>query len=275
MFTADQAIRALLSQTLIRIRTSVVASTRLLDVLGEEMNDIMNSTEDIVGPIGAVAPSRIKALLDNFRTALLAELGVADFYAVSAKGAFDTTKLAEEGITAFHPDLGTKVPSAIFDAKQAARCIAFDLPTAAAFHLHRMNEEVMRVYYDTVTGGKPRPEHRNIGAYIDAMKNHHVQVNKPDAKAVYGILAMIKDHHRNPILHPDDRLEDVEDAIALLGIIRTACGLMLKEISPPPLVLEPSPNPALTAPASVPALSAPAKTADESGAQAGESKDDD
>jgi hypothetical protein len=141
------------------------------------------------------------------------------------------------GLLTFHPELASKVPSTIFDANQAGRCIAFDLPTAAAFHMHRVNEEVLRIYYDTVTNNKPRPERRNIGAYIDAMKNHHVQVALPSAKGVYSVLTMIKDHHRNPVIHPDDRLENVEEAIDLLGIIRSALGLMLREIKPPPLVL--------------------------------------
>ena len=245
MHTAKGTIDGLLKQQLVRLKTSLGPCANLRSGLESAMGELIRDLDKLEEPIGVVIAGDIRARFTYFRNAFWAEINVADFYAITPKGAYDTTKLAEEGITAFHPDLALKVPSTILDARQAARCIAFDLPTAAAFHLHRVNEGVMRAYYDAVTGGKPRPEHRNIGAYIDAMKKEKVQIKLPEAKAVYGVLAMIAHHHRNPVLHPDDVLENVEQALSLLGIIRTATELMLKELKPPPLVLTPSPNPLL------------------------------
>jgi hypothetical protein len=88
-----------------------------------------------------------------------------------------------------------------------------------------VHELVLRKYYDVITGGKPRPERRNIGAYIDAMKNH--QVADP---VVIGALVGLKNFHRNPVLHPDDRLENVEQAIALHGQVVSVVFYMLGKI---------------------------------------------
>jgi hypothetical protein len=95
-----------------------------------------------------------------------------------------------------------------------------------------VNELVLRRYYDTVTNDTPRPVNRNIGAYIDAMKNAQFKDQK-----IFGALAALKDFHRNPVLHPDDRLESIEEAIALLGVVNTVIAYMLIAIRPAPLEL--------------------------------------
>lgn len=128
----------------------------------------------------------------------------------------------------FPEALAFKVPASVKDANQAARCIAFDLPTAAAFHMHLVLERAMRAYYDVVTGNKPRPESRNATAYIDSMKNHQV-----GDKKIFAALADVVRFHRNPVLHPEDTLDTKEEAIALLGSIFSVTMQMLKTIPDP------------------------------------------
>ncbi len=169
--------------------------------------------------------SDIKSQADSLELILFAEMQVADIYAVTERGGYNTTLLSENGQLVFPADLLAKVPAVLLDAKAAARCIAFDLPTAAAFHLHRVHESVLRRYYDVVTIGKPHPDKKNIGAYMDALKNN--QIND---KVLFATLANVRDHHRNPVLHPEDRLESTDEAIRLLGIINSSLGYMLKSI---------------------------------------------
>jgi hypothetical protein len=164
----------------------------------------------------------------DFETILAAELQWGQLFLVQPKGGYELHQLTENGTVIFPSTLAEKVPEAVQDATEAARCIAFELPTAAAFHLHRVHELVLRRYYDTVTGGKTRPEKRNIGAYISAMKAAQV-----GDKKVFSALAGLKDFHRNPVLHPDDHLDDVEEVLALLGNINTVITYMLKAIQPP------------------------------------------
>jgi ribosomal protein S5 len=49
------------------------------------------------------------------------------------QGRYELYQLTENGIVIFPSTLAEKVPEAVQDATEAARCIAFELPTAAAF----------------------------------------------------------------------------------------------------------------------------------------------
>jgi hypothetical protein len=61
-------------------------------------------------------------------------------------------------------------------------------------------------------------------------------------RKVFSALAGLKDFHRNPVLHPDDRLDDVEEVLALLGSINTVITYMLKAIQPAPPELTQAPK---------------------------------
>ena len=110
----------------------------------------------------------------------------------------------------------------------ATRCVAFNLPTAAGFHLHRLNESVLHRYYDAVTEGAPRPSSRNMGEYLAEMKKR----GKGDDKTL-SALKDLKDLHRNPLVHPEDSLENIDEALALLGSVHAAVVSMLKAIAMP------------------------------------------
>ena len=86
----------------------------------------------------------------------------------------------------------------------------------------------MHQYYDAVTNGAERPSGRNIGDYIRELKNQ----NRGDPKVITA-LENIKDLHRNPLIHPDQSLESVDDAIALLNAIHSVVVYMLKAIPEP------------------------------------------
>lgn len=169
----------------------------------------------------------------KFETILISELQSLSSYIVTKKGGFDIEAMVDAGKLFFSRDLEAKVPAAISDLEQAMRCIAFEVPTAAGFHLHRANEAVLRAYWDHVTGGAKRPRQNNMGVYL-------VELEKLDKgnKSVRAHLQSIKDFHRNPLMHPEQSLETVEEAIDLMAAIRCAIGYMLKEIPVPtsPLV---------------------------------------
>jgi hypothetical protein len=143
---------------------------------------------------------------------------------VSPKGGFETSALVEAGLLLFSSPLAAKVPDAVGDIMAATRCIAFELPTAAGFHLHRAHEAVLRVYWDNVTGGKPRPRQQNMGVYLNQLE----KLGK-GKKAVRSHLQSIKDFHRNPLMHPEQSL-DIEQALDLLAAIRSSIGYMLQAI---------------------------------------------
>ena len=174
----------------------------------------------------------VTSLKNAFRkceAVITAELQTAALYYVSAKGGFDTACLTDEGQVLFPSDLGHKVPGALADAKAGARCMAFDLPTAAGFHFHRATEAVLRAYFDEVAGKEHRPRSRNMGDYLKKMRDLKVG----DAK-VLDVLQSLKDLHRNPLMHPEDVIESADEAISLYAAVRAAIGYILDRIPAPP-----------------------------------------
>jgi hypothetical protein len=146
-------------------------------------------------------------------------------YVVQPKAGYDTTVLIESGARCFPDDVWTKAPDAVSDLNQGTRCIAFELFTAAGFHLHRANEAVLRRYWDAVTKGAPRPASRNMGDYLNEMNAKGVGDSK-----VKSALKDLKDLHRNPLIHPEHSLETADEAIALMNGIHNVIVYMLKEI---------------------------------------------
>jgi len=176
----------------------------------------------------------LKNVYSKFETILISELQSLSIYLVTRKSGLDISSMVDSGKVFFSKDLEIKVPSATPDLEQAMRCIAFELPTAAGFHLHRANEAVLRVYWDSVTDGATRPSKNNMGVYLS-------ELEKKDKgnKSVRAHLQSIKDFHRNPLMHPDQSLDSLDEAIDLMAAVRCAIGYMLKEISAPtPPLLE-------------------------------------
>lgn len=237
VFSAEQWLRNTISAGVFPFRSSYAASQ---DVL-EKLDQFRSRAESLIqsDPGQAVVGYEIHSLhaaINNFETLLKAELSISDFYLVTAKGCFDTTQLLTDGLRLFPLDLRVKVPGAEVDCLQAGKCIAFDLPTAAAFHLHRLNETVLRAYFSAVAPGVDPPQSKTIRAYVDAMKN--VQL---DNKVVRDALSSLNSLHRNPVMHPEQKLDSIESAIALWGSVNACVVHMLKEI-PFPLPQLPLPN---------------------------------
>lgn len=178
--------------------------------------------------LAALEISNLHAAYTKFETILISELQSISSYIVTRKAWFDTEAMVEAGKVFFSKDLEAKVPGAIKDLEQAMRCIAFEVPTAAGFHLHRANEAVLRAYWDHVTDGAKRPKENNMGVYLAALD----KLDKGN-KSVRAHLQSIKDFHRNPLMHPEQSLGTVDEAIDLMAAIRCAIGYMLKEIPVP------------------------------------------
>ncbi len=170
--------------------------------------------------------------LAEFQTVLRAELANADVYFVTRKAGFDTSVLISNAEKNFAADLAGKVPNAIPDIREAGKCLAFEMSTAAGFHVLRAVEAVVRAYWDAVAKGRKRPGQRNLGVYLKKMQDAKLGNAK-----VLAALQQIKDLHRNPLAHPEETL-NLEEAVGLFGISQSAINAMLKDI--------PKPIPAMT-----------------------------
>ena len=224
LLVAEGALEPLLARSVFQLKTSAEAGYALLAAI-KKAAETVKGAEDGSKPLPFMEAYQITSTLKTFEAVLGAELALMPLYLVTQKAGFDTAILIERGAVCFPEELAFKVPAAIRDIEQGTRCIAFDLPTAAGFHLHRANESVLGSYWDVVTKGEARPEQRNMGVYLREMDSR--AVGDPKVKAA---LRDLKDLHRNPLIHPEHSLGSVEEAIALMNSIHTVVLYMLKEI---------------------------------------------
>jgi len=162
----------------------------------------------------------------EFETVLANELPGLATYVVSPKGIFSTDDLianAERQV----PEKSREALSdkARADIQQAGKCLAFELPTASAFHMWRAVESVMNSYHAALTtkSFSDAGIARNWGAYIKAL-----EAAKAERKITV-FLDHIREEYRNPISHPNEMLE-LDEAFALFGPAVSVIGQMLKEI---------------------------------------------
>jgi hypothetical protein len=224
LIIAEGALEPLLTRTVFQLRTSVQHGAILLEKIRELLKKI-DAANDPSKTVTFQDLNPLQSALSEFEAVLAAELALIPLYVVTPKGGLDIGLLIEDGAAFFPQDIWQKVPEAIPDLQQGTRCIAYELPTAAGFHLHRANEAVLRRYWDAVTKGAPRPTNRSMGDYLAGLDN--LKAGDPKVKAA---LRVLKDLHRNPLMHPEESLETVDDAIALKNAIHTVIVHMLKEI---------------------------------------------
>src|SRR5262249_17845940 len=102
------------------LRSSFELSQQLLAAIrGQTTN-----SSDMDRQVGPYELWPIQNTYEQYKTALLAELGTFNSYFVTQKGALDMYSLLMSGETIFPADLGTKVPEALADAREAAKALA-------------------------------------------------------------------------------------------------------------------------------------------------------
>ncbi len=185
------------------------------------INAVTSNIDDLDREIQFSEVYTITSQAAQFKTAMLAELGVFPTYFVTQKESFDTLTLLNHGETLFPSELKEKVPEAVFDVKQAGKALAYELATAVGFHVFRATESVLRRYYTQTTGGQPLPKVRSIVVYVRAMRIG----NSGDEKILATLEQMAK-LHRNPLIHPEVVLT-INEAIATAGIARSVVTAML------------------------------------------------
>ncbi len=186
--------------------------------------DEVMEEEDQTAPVGRDAVKRFHELFDRLETVLLSELDVAATYLVTNKKGWMADTLIMDGEVIFADGIAERCPRAIPDLRNAAQCIAFEMPTSAGFHLHRAHEIVIIALLHELTGGTYviEPKNRSLGTYIRVLE----RTGKVDPKIIANLRA-IKDLHRNTVMHPEESLSNAQ-ATSLLGIIDSSISSMLQ-----------------------------------------------
>lgn len=228
LLAAHEAIQQFIAGSIYReaLRTSPHYGRLLLmeiERVLEELRKPDYGNPEKTAPFGVFHP--MSQAFDKFEPVMVAELQAASIFFVPPKGGFDTEILIEDGMRLFPDSVRFRAPETENDLSQAAKCLAFNLPTAAGFHLHRANEAVLRRYFDKVAGIEKRPKVLSMGSLLGALKKQEV-----GDKRIITALDNIKEFHRNPLMHPEHTLEDSDEAISLYCAVRAAMGYMLEEL---------------------------------------------
>lgn len=129
-----------------------------------------------------------------------------------AEARWDTQKLLNNVSALFAPEVYASLHDvAQYDFSEAGRCIVFELPTSAAFHLMRGTEKVLRDFYRAMTGKDT--EDKNWGPILAELRNSET----PSLRPLYDHLKNIKDNYRNPTQHPD-KIYSAHEAVDLFGV---------------------------------------------------------
>lgn len=225
---AQNALDTLINRSVFQPTTSRQEGINLLATLERVSQRTLDKDQDGKDPVlGWSDHHAITTQLAQFEAVFAAEMR-PNLHMVTSTLGLDASKLIADGSVAFPKNLRNKVPAAIPDAKEAMKCIVFELPTAAGFHLHRANESVLHKYYEAVAPGKEAPKTRNIGDYLKKLDEFSA-----GDKIVRAALRDLKDLHRNPLIHPETSLDDVDEAYALYCGVFAAMQAMLKVIPIP------------------------------------------
>ncbi|MGI8738859.1 MAG: hypothetical protein ACR2KU_04195 [Gammaproteobacteria bacterium] len=217
--------------------------------LGVVLKTSLPSIEDLSGEISQVMSNRgiaswgedigfykdgIKRIVDDAKAlenVLSAELRRSDTYFVVKTGAYDTDTLIEHADEVFVQPVREKMSErSREDFCQAGRCLAFDCHTAAGFHALRSTESVIWDYLYALTGEELPRKMRSWGNYIKKLKGAGAE------SGIIELLDYIRTKFRNPIMHPDQKLDDTQ-AHNLFDAAKNAISLMITDIqnrpSPP------------------------------------------
>lgn len=172
------------------------------------------------------------SLVEKFEHALAAELSHAPTYMASKRGIYSTYDLIENAYQCFSPTMSAALPEAsLTEFNLAGRALAFGLGTAAAVHLLRAIELVLKRYYEMFSGTSVAKTERSYSIYLKKLamlSDDENNERRPD-KRLLQMLAQIKEHYRTPLINPDSVIT-VEQATSLFALATAAITLMGEQI---------------------------------------------
>jgi len=166
--------------------------------------------------------ARLHEAINVVQKTLYAEATGHIAYIVSDKR-YDVHRLLTNVGSLFSPYVFDSLPKvAKYDFSEAGRCIAFERPTAAAFHLLRGTEDVLRTFY------RQRVRRNRIstllwGPMVEALR----KLRNPPPAVLTNDLDNIRLQFRNPTQHPE-KTYDIEEVQDLFGRCIDVVNRMMK-----------------------------------------------
>ena len=179
------------------------------------------STEQQVNLVGAIF---------NFQAVLTSDLGQADVYYITGKRAYDMKILLDNGQWLISNEawggLTWSRDKVWQDIREAAKCLALNIPTAVGFHFYRAVEAIITDEYFPLFA-IVNPKYRNLGKYIDILTVLGVD------ERITKELDHLREKYRNPISHPEvfwnQRQADIATNIAIAVIELMAHDILIRK----------------------------------------------
>ncbi|WP_157639378.1 hypothetical protein [Burkholderia ubonensis] len=189
------------------LRVTINAADKLSQ-FQEELNELADDAK-----MTQAQSTKLRNLIFELRRTMEAELKLINAYTISPKR-LDVEKLTDDVEPLFAPGVYQSLTDvAMYDISEAGRCIAFERPTAAAFHLMRATEEVLRGYYCFYVR-RNRMDKLLWYPMIQALQQHRrAKVND----VLHRQLDNIRLSFRNPTQHPD-KVYDIQEVQDLFGL---------------------------------------------------------
>lgn len=168
--------------------------------------------------------------LFSFQAVLTTELPQINIFYINQKRAYDMTSLVNNGEKILSND-DLKILSnstkerVITDIREATKSLAYEVYTAVGFHIYRAIESIIVTdYFSTLKVESLRWEsNKNLGHYIEILEKEKIDIR------ITGFLKHLKDHYRNPIMHPDE-FWDFNKAEQAIGLAASIINIMIKDI---------------------------------------------
>ena len=170
---------------------------------------------------------KISKLAYSIEPTLIAESSGKIAYLITDKR-LDIEKLLHNQSALLAPDIFNMLPAiCVNDFLSACKSIAYELPTAAAFHILRCAEGTLRHFYLGVIKQKRlQPGNRTWGAMVLQMRRK--KTNSPPVELL-DTLDNIRINFRNPTNHPE-KIFDIEEVQDLFGLCVDAINRMVKTV---------------------------------------------
>lgn len=186
------------------------------------MQELENTPKEAV-----LTPAQAKQLSDGMgdvRKTLQAEIEVFESYLVTPKR-LDVNKLLKYPEQLLAPQVFNRLPAlARFDISEAGKCIAFERPTAAAFHLLRATECALRTMCEKcVKREKPQLMWGTMVARLRGVRSLRGE------QSLFNNLDDIRLTFRNPTQHPE-KVYDIEEVQDLWGRCADALNRISKHL---------------------------------------------
>jgi hypothetical protein len=169
---------------------------------------------------------RLREIMRNLRNTLRAEARTLQAYLLTEKR-LEVGKLLVQPQSFLGEGTFRKLPEiAQFDIREAGKCIAFEVPTAAAFHLLRATEDALRAYYRVFFKHGPNDKD-TWGMLVQKLQN---KKRKPRAdNTLLNHLDHIRKNFRNPTDHPE-MIYDIDGSQDLFSVVADVLNRMAKEL---------------------------------------------